>query len=178
MEGRKHIVLGISAGLMASAGIYKLDPSLATPALVAASVFGSTIGSVLPDLDSDRSSVSSLAYISVPIGFISNFINEIISSPNHRGFMHDITFWALVVGLCYKFLPLGWFVSMCGLFVGVISHLVADAFNPSGVRILLFKSVRILGVSYNSLGEYAIWVILNVLCLAAASSLRFGLIGG
>ena len=175
MDGRKHVVLGISAGLLAAAGVHKLEPSLLTPALGSAIVFGSTIGSVLPDMDSDKSSISSMTYLSVPIVTISNVLNEITLSPNHRGFMHDLTFWILVSILCWKFLPLGWFISILGIFVGIFSHLFADMFNPSGIRVFFIKHISVLRVAYGSAMELIVWILMNAFMLAGAASLAFGL---
>ncbi len=88
----------------------------------------------LPDVDSPSSLAGKMFF------FVSKKINVIFG---HRGFLHSITFLSIVVLLTFAvfiFAPQYIYIYFIIFYVAYISHLIADCFNISGVRLLYPKS--------------------------------------
>lgn len=85
---------------------------------------------LLPDIDTPGSFMGRLFF------FISNKINLIFG---HRGFIHSLNFLLLVIAatsIVFFVFPSGIFIFALILYVSYGTHIIADCFNLSGVRLL------------------------------------------
>ena len=107
------------------------------------------ISAGLPDLDNSQSKFGR------KLKFLSWFFK-------HRGIFHSL-FFVFVISL------LGWWffgnVVFWGLFLGSLSHLIADGFTLSGVNLLYpFKQLKLKGfVKTNGMMESAIFYLLLII---------------
>ena len=99
-------------------------------------IMGGLIGGIFPDIDNPR---SSMGYLTKPVSTILGKLSEVTGKTgvNHRGIFHDFTLYIAGLILSYLYFP-----PMLGFFLGAISHLFLDAFNPMGVP--LFFGIRTL----------------------------------
>jgi membrane-bound metal-dependent hydrolase YbcI (DUF457 family) len=99
-------------------------------------IMGGLIGGIFPDIDNPR---SSMGYLTKPVSTILGKFSEFTGKTgvNHRGIFHDFTLYIAGLILSYLYFP-----PMLGFFLGAISHLFLDAFNPMGVP--LFFGIRTL----------------------------------
>lgn len=125
------------------------------PILVAAAV----IGSLLPDIDTSTSIISSM----LP------FRGWPLCKIRHRGFTHSLLGALFVAGLAF------WLLQMpnifIGLVVGYISHILADMVTPSGVQLLWPKRKRFrfgFNVTTGSTAEYCIANCSVIIAICAA----------
>ena len=77
------------------------------------------VGTVVPDLDTNRSSYGR-HLIFRPMQFFMK----------HRGVLHSFTTAALLSLLIAVFFP----VASFGFFLGYVGHLIIDSFTPDGIR--------------------------------------------
>lgn len=105
------------------------------------------IGSVFPDIDSPKSNIGQLTKpLSTGIGEISKGMGK--TGKNHRGIFHDIGIYILLGIFSFFYFP-----SLMGFFIGALSHLLLDAFNPMGVPVFCgYKKLR-LGKIYSGSKE-------------------------
>lgn len=106
-----------------------------TPVTVLA-VSSCLIGSVFPDIDNPDSSFGHMTKpVSTLIGSVSGAVGK--TGSNHRGVFHD--FGAHLSGLVLSllFMP-----SLAFFFMGTLSHLFLDMFNPSGIPVMFFWKAR------------------------------------
>ena len=113
------------------------------------------IGSLLPDIDSSHSKISNRTPL-IP-GIISIF-------SKHRGIFHSLFFAFLIPGLIWYFLSP---IYGAALFIGYLSHLLADAFTDSGINFLNpITKFKIEGpITTGALAERFIFFILIALIL-------------
>ncbi len=117
-------MVGLACGVSLSF-ITKADP-LATTLLISTSL----IGSIFPDIDNEKSHFGQLTKP------ISSFICAFGSKGyNHRGLFHSFLLYAFLGIIAYLYAPY-----LLGFFVGAISHLILDAFNPAGDPLFPFLS--------------------------------------
>ena len=120
MTGKTHMLAGVVVGTLCATS-YNASASHAS-LIVGASI----LGSLLPDIDHFGSTAGRRALaVSIPVRIFFG----------HRTITHSLLFAGLaLVGGSYLLpsLPgIAW-----GLFLGVLSHLVLDSLNPSGVPFL------------------------------------------
>lgn len=118
MLWRSHCLAGACTGLLLAGH---------TDARTAALYVGvAGIGALLPDIDSYKSFIGRKAPVSVAINFIAG----------HRGVLHSLIAGIAAAGLFFLGMKLK-FPVFAGLtvpfFIGYLSHLTLDTFNPSGV---------------------------------------------
>lgn len=120
MTGETHALCGICVGF-AYAAI--LEPST----FVALSVVGlSALGSLLPDIDTCTSKAGS------KIKPISMVISKLFG---HRKLLHSPLLYLLLSILLTNHFP-QFQVCWTALFLGIMSHLLLDMFNPKGIPLL------------------------------------------
>ena len=110
------------------------------------------LGAILPDIDESNSKISKEA------GFLGTIVSFLFK---HRGIFHS-----LVLAVLVSFL-LGWFWQWpygIALFVGYLSHLLADGLTPMGVQIFYpLSKFKLRGpVKTGGWGEWLILVLLIV----------------
>ncbi len=119
MNGRTHLVLGISSSL-AFNHIYG-SPEY----MLQFAVFGA-VGGLIPDIDHPQSIITSFVPFS---GLMRLFVG------GHRGITHTLLFWAVILAAVFVAFPSGRLV-LGAVGVGVVSHLIADMLTPRGVPLL------------------------------------------
>lgn len=119
-----HVVIGaVCAAVATKFGFIPIKSSdfidLATP------VFLGAVGSLLPDIDHPKSKFGSwVPFLSYPISYIFG----------HRGITHSLL---MVVTMLYWLLKFPYyFLITKPLFIGYISHLLADMLTKNGIPLL------------------------------------------
>ncbi len=166
MTGQQHAIIGLGfalpAGvalpaLLGSGGLLGLGQPLASAVTAALVVGGGLVGSLLPDLDTDRSLLEAaprsalrrlrrggagllllpLAPLLVVLSLALWLLNEVVMRvTDHRGATHSLT--ALVLTAAATLAATAWAVGpalAAGLAVGYATHLAADALTPRGVEL-------------------------------------------
>lgn len=159
-----HVPAGVAAGLIYQAIVPNSDPL----SLIVSAVFGG-IGAMIPDLDSKSSKISrKLPFLSIPICAITKWMNPDKKNLLHiRGITHELYFWVLLI-LFPMFYCSIYPVFGIALFVGVLSHLILDACNPSGIAFLApfsNRRTRIMKIPTGSFGEKIYGVFVYLLCV-------------
>lgn len=149
MLGRTHLGIGLIVG-------YGLCMALNIPnEEVAPLMVGSAVGSLLPDIDHPESSFGrKVRIISIPI-------NHILG---HRGLTHSLVFagFSFALGLYF-----GKGVAVAVMF-GVLSHLLLDMLNPSGIPLLypIKQRIHILSIETGSAKERLMFWLLIIIVIA------------
>jgi inner membrane protein len=151
MHGGTHFIVGLGLGLL----FVKPETALLDVALI----LGSTvIGALLPDVDTPG---STLAKWIKPL--------KIFSIVGHRGIFHSWLIPGLLLLASWQMgrstLPYAMLASLSLqlMFWGCISHLILDAFNPSGIPLFwpLPRAVRLLPLQLCvKSGGFADWGIM------------------
>lgn len=141
MNGNCHFIYGATIGSMVALNIDKISTVLPhitnTSETATLFVLGGLIGGIFPDIDNPSSYMGKLsAPVSTVIGTINKKLGKV--GANHRGILHDPIIYIIGLILSYIFLP-----ALIGLFVGCISHLFLDMFNPKGIPFCFVKKVSI-----------------------------------
>lgn len=141
MNGNCHFVYGATVGGICVANLTNISNMLPhvtnTPETATLFVLGSLLGGIFPDIDNPSSHMGRL---SAPVSTVIGKINELLGKKgsNHRGILHDpITYLAGLV-LAYFFFP-----PLIGFFIGCLSHLFLDMFNPKGIPFLFVKKIHL-----------------------------------
>ncbi len=118
--------------LMMSIGmILVLSPLIGVPITIVG-IIVAAVSSLIPDIDHPKSFIS---HWNAFTQMISRGVSGITS---HRGITHTIYglgIWLLVVYAALNYFNIsGQTPILFGAFAGYLSHLVADSFNPQGVR--------------------------------------------
>lgn len=145
MNGNCHFLFSSSVGLALALNMDKLSAVLPniTPSAETATLFvlGGLVGGVFPDTDNPVSYVGKLTYpISKYLGKFSSDASKTKEYNHHRGVLHDPSIY--LVGLLVSYL---FFSPLVGFFVGGITHIYLDLFNPSGVPFMLRRTHLHLG---------------------------------
>ena len=126
-----HFVYGAAVGSMLALNIATVSNAIPnitnTPETATLFVLGGVLGGIFPDIDNPSSHMGSL---SAPVSTIIGKINEKLGKvgSNHRGILHDPTVYIAGLILSYLF-----FTPLIGFFIGCLSHLFLDMFNPKGI---------------------------------------------
>jgi len=144
MNGNCHFVFGTALGTVIAISIDKVSGILseipASSEMQTLFILGGIIGGIFPDIDNPASYMGKLSVpVSTWIGNISKKFGK--TGKNHRGILHDPAVYLIGLILAYQHCP-----AWCGFFVGCLSHLFLDMFNPSGVPFLF-------GVKHLHLGK-------------------------
>lgn len=119
MTGKLHMSLGIYVGL---SGALFLMPNIPSKAIF---ITGSTLGSLLPDIDIPSSTISK----AVPI--LPKFIHSCFG---HRGITHSPFCLLAIFLLLQKIDFWDWsHLLFMGIFVGYMMHLIQDFFTKGGI---------------------------------------------
>jgi len=153
MRHNTHILFS----LLMLIGIYEIFPVLNRINPFPYAVFFAILGSLLPDIDHPRAFISR--------GYWSILSTLIRKTTEHRGWTHSLLGAGLFTGILLVIL---WYFKASlslalGFFVGYISHLISDSFNPTGVNWLWPKRKRYkIGIiRTGSTGENIfMWIIL------------------
>jgi inner membrane protein len=105
-------------------------------------VLASWFGSILPDIDHPTSTISKkFTLLSIPYRILQFIFGKFKSTKHfvgHRGITHSLLFLSIPIIIGLFFVTNEWIVvGLFGLSVGILSHLVMDMFNPTGVPLLL-----------------------------------------
>lgn len=141
MNGNCHFIFGASVGSVAVINLTAIStvmPNIsATPETATLFVLGGILGGIFPDIDNPGSYMGRLsAPVSTVIGAIGSKTGK--SGYNHRGILHDPTVYLLGLVLSYMY-----FAPLIGFFIGCLSHLFLDMFNPKGIPFLLFQRISL-----------------------------------
>ena len=120
MMGRTHAAAGLCTGALLA-----LTRNLSVPAAFLASA-QTVVGALLPDIDQRNSAISQTVK---PVGMVVSFVT------GHRKILHDPVLYALLFGVlwvCRRNLAIFW----APLFLGIASHLLLDACNPTGIPVV------------------------------------------
>ncbi len=130
MNGNCHFIFGASIGALSSVALHT---DATTTALLVSTCL---IGSIFPDIDNPNSNFGQLTKpISTIIGKIQKLEGK--KAYQHRGILHS--FLLYFIGLIITYI---WCPYLLGFFIGALSHIFLDMFNPSGVPLLLFRRIR------------------------------------
>ena len=171
MNGNCHFIYGATIGSMVALNIDKISTVLPhitnTSETATLFVLGGLIGGIFPDIDNPSSYMGKLsAPVSTVIGTINKKLGKV--GANHRGILHDPIIYIIGLILSYIFLP-----ALIGLFVGCISHLFLDMFNPKGIPFCFVKKVSIGKFDSGSISS-VIFTWVNVfLCIIIGCVLKF-----
>lgn len=152
MNGNCHFVFGASTSTALALNIDKIENIIQTylPVMsieinettITLFVLGGLLGSVFPDIDNPKSHFGQLTRpLSTLIGKMQEPFGK--TGARHRGIFHDFTMYVIGFVLTLFFFP-----PLIGFFVGCLSHLFLDCFNPMGVPCLLTKRGIHLGKIY------------------------------
>ena len=141
MNGNCHFVYGASIGSMIAYNLDKVSDILPnitnTPETATLFIMGGLLGGIFPDIDNPSSFMGKLsAPVSTVIGAINKKIGK--TGANHRGILHDPLIYLIGLVLSYLLLP-----SLIGFFIGCLTHLFLDLFNPKGIPFFLFRKIRL-----------------------------------
>lgn len=175
MNGNCHFVYGASIATALCMNLNTIAehlPNLSpTPETATLFVLGGLIGGIFPDVDNPSSYVGKLSSpISKMFGAIGVFSGK--TGSRHRGILHDPIVYLIGLYLCYCH-----FTPLVGFFIGCLSHLFLDMFNPSGVPFLFgVKHLRLMKIPSGS-RESIIFTWLNVvLTLVIGFAFYIGLV--
>ena len=186
MTGKTHVAIGIATALTIS-----LKQPIESQLFV---VISSAIGSLVPDLDHPKGKLNqrlllinnnlyrALFYLSLGgIFMYLYFLKEMklflllgitalfIGISSHRGFTHSIIgflAFASIARICT--LDYGLSSVYSGFTIGYLSHLIADFFNPKGIKLFYPLNVNVsspITISTNSKTEKIMFLLLGIYCI-------------
>jgi len=157
MNGNLHFMFGCAVGISASV-LANADATTSTLLISTA-----MIGSIFPDIDNPTSHFGQLTK---PISsFVSAFSGK---GSNHRGIIHSLLFGVGGLLLSYFF-----FKPLIGLFIGILSHLLLDSFNPSGIPLGIgFKRLHLGKIPCDSKYCTLVTVVMLILVLSIGFFLK------
>lgn len=174
MNGNCHFMFGAALGTALALNLDALSQSLpnitSTPETATLFVLGGILGGVIPDMDNPKSHIGKLTTpVSKAIGKMKKTSGTAEQYQQHRGFMHDPFLYILGLVLCYLY-----FSPLVGFFVGGLSHIFLDMFNPAGVPFLFgIKHLHLSSIKSNSKESNILTWILTILVLLVGIGLHF-----
>ena len=151
VNGNCHFLYSVTVCSMVAVNLNIIASALPNIGTDASSVvflvMGGILGGVLPDMDNPKSSI---AKISVPISTIICKIGKLFGRGGkyHRGLLHDPFIYIVGMFLSYFFFP-----QIIGLFIGGITHIYLDFFNPVGLP--LFFGAKYIHIAQINSGSKA-----------------------
>jgi inner membrane protein len=172
MNGNCHLFFGISTATALALNLDKIAVSLpnigSTPEWAALLIFGAAAGSIFPDIDNENSHTAKLT---APVSSLICGINQLFGNngKKHRGLLHDPFIYLLGLYLSYMFFPV-----CVPFFIGCITHVFLDIFNPAGVPFLFgVKHLSLKACPSASKGASILTVVWSVTALAVGIGLKF-----
>ena len=172
MNGNCHFLFGAALSTAAVMNLEQINSYLpnvtATPETATLLILGGLIGSIIPDIDSSTSYIGKLAH---PISKYINKISKCFGKEKeyHRGILHDPTLYIAGLVLSYLYFP-----PVIGLFLGCLSHLFLDMFNPAGISLFLGASrLSVAGIKSGSKFSIAFTWGLTLSVLAIGGFFKF-----
>lgn len=166
MQGNCHLMLGASVGAMCALNLELLNsllPNISTTyeagTLI---VMGSLIGSVIPDIDNASSYIAKLTF---PLGTPFTAAQKLMRKEKweHRGIMHDGFIYLVGIVLSYFY-----FTPLLGFFLGALTHILLDMFNPAGIPFCFgVKRLRLAKIPSGSKEGIRVSALLTALVLVA-----------
>ncbi|WP_077369385.1 metal-dependent hydrolase [Anaerosalibacter sp. Marseille-P3206] len=186
MTGKTHVAIGVAAALTISYN----QPVESQLVLVTSAA----IGSLIPDLDHPKGKLNqklllinnnfyrALFYLSISsifmylyyrmgnkIFMLLSLVSCLVGISSHRSFTHSIIGFLLASSIIkmgtLKFnLP----SIYTGFVVGYALHLIADSFNPKGIRLFYPIKANIsfpITIKTNSKAEKTIFLLLSIYCI-------------
>ncbi len=154
MNGNCHFMFGASVSACACLHMHSDLP------LTVLAVSTCLIGSIFPDIDNPDSSFGHMTKpVSTVIGKVSEAFGK--TGSNHRGLFHDFALHLASFVLSCLFCP-----SLMFFFLGTLSHLFLDMFNPSGIPVLFVTKCRIGRIRSGDTPSVVLTVILASIVLA------------
>lgn len=171
MNGNCHFVYGAAVGTALTMNLDKVTTILPqvtnTSETATLFILGGLLGGIFPDIDNESSHIGKLsAPVSTVIGFINEFTGK--TGTNHRGILHDPIIYLIGLVLCYLYFP-----PMVGFFIGCLSHIFLDLFNPKGVPILVFKQVHIANFRSGEIGSIMFTWVCVILVIFIGCMVKF-----
>ncbi len=176
MNGNCHFVFGASIGAALAMNVDLIStpfPNItATPETATLLVLGGLIGSIFPDIDNPNSYIGKLTTpVSTVIGHISEAFGK--TGSHHRGVLHDLSVYVAGLVLSYMY-----FSPLIGFFIGCLSHLFLDMFNPMGIPVLFGVSKIHLGKIKSGSKESVIFTwIFSIAVLTLGILINLNIIG-
>lgn len=174
MNGSCHFSYSLAIGsmLVVNLGIInEILPNISASADMATLlIMGNVLGGVLPDMDNPKSSV---AKITKPMSNVLCKIEKKLGRGGkyHRGILHDPVFYIVCLVLSYLFFP-----PLVGVFIGAISHIYLDLFNPVGIPFLFgIKYVHIADINSGSKNATVFTYVNVLMVLIVGVGVNFGL---
>lgn len=186
MTGKTHMAIGVTVGLILSAG-QPVENQIVL-------VVSAALGSLVPDLDHPKARLnqkllifknkfySSLFYLALTAGFIflsyfsGNFVFKLlaiitflIGTSTHRGFTHSIIGF-LLFSWMVKFVAIEYQLNSIylGFTTGYLLHLVADFFTLKGIKLFFPLDENISSpiiLKPNTILEELIFICLSIYSL-------------
>lgn len=173
MNGNCHFVYSLAIGSMLVVNMNYICETLPnitfSPETATLIIMGNVLGGLFPDIDNPKSSIAKI------VSPISNAICKIgkrfgRGGKYHRGILHDPIFYVVGLVLSYLFFP-----PIIGVFVGAISHIYLDLFNPVGLPFLFgIKYVSIANINSGSKNAIVFTYINVCMVLIIGFGVRFG----
>lgn len=184
MTGKTHRVGGAIAGaLVIHISGYNLD-------VAACTMVGAIFGSLLPDIDHPKSTISiKLWFVSWPLMILKQIIKmatsglskkkqrNISSMLGHRGITHSLL---ACISVLVAAIAIGAFIQVkgngngstegyyiafaIGILAGMVSHLALDMLS-NGVPLLCPISYKRVGVKWIKTGSIQEWILFTILCV-------------
>lgn len=174
MNGNCHFIFGATVSTMVAINLEKLSVVLpnitCSPETTSLLILGGILGGVMPDMDNPKSYIGRLSRpISTYIGKLGGLFGK--KGKYHRGILHDPFIYICGLALSYIYFPY-----LIGLFIGGVSHIYLDLFNPVGVPVMFgIKRLR-LGKILSGSKQAIRFTWLNIiLCLLIGVSIKIGL---
>jgi inner membrane protein len=168
MKGHSHIILGAAAGL-AGYAVGLIHP--VGWAHIAGCVVASIAGSLLPDLDSDESTLRQMTGTARSNGCLGRLVSGMVGvvTGGHRAATHTLTA-LLVVGLFAWKVEQPWALAFA---VGYLAHIVADMLTHAGVPLFWPISDRRIHLLPGPLrvttGSFIEYLVTIAVCIAVAT---------
>jgi len=157
MVGKTHIAGGIALACVTASICPAFQFGHIGVVGTALYLSGTSFGAVLSDIDTD-STVSHY-----PVFNIISLIARIFRIVHHRGITHSLlaVLSSLLFGvLLGTFLGSGGFLFGAGMTIGIVSHIMLDMLNPTGVQLLypLPMKISLAGITTGKLGDFLVRV--------------------
>ena len=135
MMGRTHILIGVS-----SLWLLRLAPDVLTPDTMAPLAICAALGTLLPDLDANSSTIKHLRVARIqPFAPLSVLLSR---DWGHRGMTHSLIGLSAFAVLVSPLVIIWSWPIWAALCLGYISHLAADACTKSGIPLLHPRKTR------------------------------------
>lgn len=178
MRGKTHIVGGVALGYLAFNYISILNVNISESNNLILATGGLVLGSLLPDIDHPRSTISLKIK---PVGFILSKLFK------HREYTHSIVgslSMTFLIGIIINLLGVSNdinYLLIKSLFIGISSHIFLDMLTYSGVSLFYpftKKRIRLLGnLSIPRTIEWGIWEVI-IFFVSLGVIYKFVMLGG